>query len=71
MPLARLKSRLNRPKLPSVGITPFSGDIMKWLPFWEQSEGTIDSNENLTQIEKFHYLWTLLRGNAVAASVAN
>lgn len=70
MPHAQLESRHIGPTLPPLEIAPFSGDIMKWLPFWEQFEATIDRNNALTEIEKFYYLRTLLTGNA-AASVAN
>ena len=48
-------------KLPKLTIPPFEGDITKWTPFWDSA---IHRNSSLTEINKFNYLRSLLRGTA-------
>jgi len=57
-----------KPKLPKIELARFSGDVTKFCSFWESFESTVDQNPNLSAIDKFNYLNTLLEG-AVARSI--
>ena len=47
-------------KLPKLSLKKFSGDVTKWTTFWECYESAIHNNANLTKIERFNYLKSLL-----------
>ena len=51
-------------KLPKLSIGKFYGDSSLWLEFWGQFSNAVDQNPNLTPIDKFSYLKSLLGGNA-------
>ena len=51
-------------KLPKLTIPPFEGDITKWTPFRDLYDSAIHRNSSLTEIDKFNYLRSLLRGTA-------
>ena len=51
-------------KLPKLKIEKFDGKIINWQTFWDQFESCIDSQENITDIDKFRYLRNLLCGSA-------
>lgn len=47
------------PKLPK-----FKGDVMQWQGFWDSYNSSIHTNLQLTQIDKFNHLHSLLEGQA-------
>lgn len=51
-------------KLPVLDIPKFTGDVQKFMPFWQQFEDCIDKQEEFGQIVKFNYLISLLKGDA-------
>lgn len=51
-------------KLPKLELTTFDGTFINWLPFWENFQSLIDSNEGLSEVDKFSYLKTALKGVA-------
>lgn len=51
-------------KLPSLNLASFDGSINEWLFFKETFESIIDSNTQLSDIHKFHYLRLALKGEA-------
>ena len=58
-----------RPKKPGVKllkitIKKFSRNLIKWQQFYDTFKATIDSNEYLSDVEKFSYLTGLLEGQA-------
>ena len=53
-----------RPKLQKLKIQKFDGKIINWQTFWDQFESSIDSQENITDIDKFGYLRNLLCDSA-------
>ena len=55
---------LGGPKLSNLKIQKFYGKIIKWQTFWDQFESSIDSQENITDIDKFGYLRNLLCDSA-------
>ena len=51
-------------KLPKLTLRLFTGDITKWTTFWECYESAIHNNEELSDIDKFNYLNSLLERTA-------
>ncbi|KAK8766556.1 hypothetical protein V5799_006663, partial [Amblyomma americanum] len=56
-----------RLKLPRLELTRFSGRRHDWQPFWEVFEQVVDKNEELSSVDKFHYLRASVTGDAAAA----
>ncbi|KRZ75294.1 Gypsy retrotransposon integrase-like protein 1 [Trichinella papuae] len=54
-------------RLPKLEIKKFSGEYHDWQRFHDEFEATINSNPNLSLVEKFNYLRSLLSGNAETA----
>lgn len=54
-------------KLPKLEIVKFEGNVQNWRPFWDQFEGAIHTNEQLSAVEKFRYLKSYLIGKSEAA----
>ena len=53
-----------RDKLPKLKIKKFDGKIINWRTFWDQFQSSVDSQENITNINKFGYLRNLLCDSA-------
>ncbi|XP_062704645.1 uncharacterized protein LOC134286948 [Aedes albopictus] len=56
-PMARIK-------LPEVKLPSFSGSVTEWLTFRDTFKSLIDSNPNLSDVDKFSYLVASLTGEA-------
>ena len=54
----------SRVKLPKLHLRSFSGDLTQWTSFWDSFQTAIHNNEQLTDIEKFNYLNSLLESSA-------
>lgn len=54
----------DRVKLPRLVLRPFNGDITACYTFWESCESAVHNNRNLTDIDKFNYLNSLLTSTA-------
>lgn len=52
-------------KLPILSLPTFQGDYDKWLLFKDSFTSVIDQNVNLTAVQKFQYLRTALKGDAL------
>eukprot|EP00731_Ephydatia_muelleri_P015789 Em0009g213a len=62
---ANAQSRaIGRVKLPRLS---FNGDLTTWTPFWDSFKSSIHDNDELTSIDKFNYLNSLLESSAAAA----
>lgn len=48
-------------------MSTFDGKFTEWQSFWDNFESVIDSNEDLSEIDKFSYLRASLRGSAASA----
>ena len=59
--------RGNRIKLPKLTLRPFNGDVTTWTTFWDSYESAIHNNDNLSDIDKFNYLKSLLERTAYDA----
>ena len=56
-----------RVKLPRLSLKKFNGDLTTWTPFWDSFKSSIHGNDELTSIDKFNYLNSLLESSAAAA----
>ena len=54
-------------KLPKWELKKFNGDHSKWISFWDTFEASVHENENLSRIDKFNYLISLLERSAAEA----
>ena len=54
-------------KLPKLSLRKFSGDPTAWTPFWDSYESAIHRNPDLTDIDKFNYLQSLVEHSAAEA----
>ena len=54
-------------KLPKLQLKKFTGNIVEWQAFWDAFRDTVHNSTQLTSVEKFHYLYSLLEGTAVRA----
>ena len=53
--------------LPKLQLRHFNGDLTKWTSFWESFEAAVDKNSDLSGVEKFNCLSSLLEGTAKEA----
>ena len=61
---SRAQSTQASTKLPEIKIPFFSGQYEEWTTFQDIFKRVIDSNKNLSQIEKMQYLKTYVKGEA-------
>lgn len=61
------RSHGTRVKLPKLVPKKFNGDLTKWSTFWDSFESSIHHHPDLSDIDKFNYLCTLLEGTASEA----
>lgn len=54
-------------KLPKLTVKKFSGELTKWVTFWDSFNSFIHSNPTLSSIDKFGYLVSLLESSAAEA----
>ena len=58
--------RIEHARLPKLALPKFGGNILEWPAFWEGFESSVDQNIDLSNIDKFNYLRSLLEGQASA-----
>jgi hypothetical protein len=63
-PIAPSDPRSSRVKLLKLQLRSFGGDLTKWVSFWESFESAVHDNKDLSDIEKFNYLSSLLERSA-------
>ena len=51
-------------RLPKLELPKFSGDVLKYFAFWQSFADSIDSRENLSDVSKYNYLQSCLKGEA-------
>ena len=66
-PTVAATTRSNPVRLPKLQIRRFNGDLTKWTGFWQSFEAAVNSNDNLSGVQKFNYLISLLGGAALEA----
>ena len=57
-------STVTRPRLPKLTLPTFKGDVTHWTSFWDSYDSAIHNNTQLSTIDKFNYLNSLLEGPA-------
>ena len=57
----------NKVKLPRIELSKFNGDIIEWKGFWDQFKSTVHEDNNISAIQKFSYLGTILEDSALSA----
>ena len=53
-----------QPKLPKLELSKFDGSPKNWLTFWDQFDSAIHLKENMSEVDKFSYLKSLLTDSA-------
>ena len=48
--------RVKAVQLPKITLPSFDGDLMNWMSFWSQFSAAVDSNVDLTKLNKLAYL---------------
>ncbi len=54
-----------KPRLPKLSLAKFKGEVTKWITFWDSFESAIHNNNDISKIDKFNYLNSLLEGTAL------
>ena len=54
-------------KLPKLSLPHFNGNVMKWTTFWDSYESAIHNSTDLSDVDKFNYLHSLLERTAYDA----
>ena len=57
--------RTTTSKLPQLTLPKFDGKLTEWTPFWERFNAEIDHNPDISDINRFDYLYGLLDGDAL------
>ena len=57
----------NKVRLPKLTLPHFNGNPVKWTGFWDSYDSAIHSNDELSEVDKFNYLRSLLEGSAFEA----
>lgn len=66
-PTSESHERGTKVKLPELTLPHFNGNLMKWPSFWDSYESAIHKNKELTNVEKFNYLRSLVERTAYDA----
>ena len=53
-----------RAHLPKLCLAKFKGDVTGWVSFWDSFKSAVHENNDISKIEKFNYLNSLLEGTA-------
>lgn len=53
-----------KPRLPKLSLPKFRDNVTKWHSFWDSFKSAIYENSDISAIDKFNYLNSLLEGNA-------
>ena len=59
---------VQKTRLPKLSLPRFNGEITKFRTFWDSFQSAVDNNPNLTPIDKFNYLYSLLKGPGASCS---
>ncbi|XP_011405640.1 PREDICTED: uncharacterized protein LOC105313699 [Amphimedon queenslandica] len=51
-------------RLPKLNLPKFCGDITEWVTFWDLYQAVMHNNDQISEVEKFTYLQTLLTKEA-------
>ena len=54
-----------RTRLPKLVLPKFKGDVTTWTAFWDSYKSAVHNNREISAVDKFNYLKSLLEGPAV------
>ena len=54
-------------RLPKLTIKPFNGKLTAWTSFWDSFNSAIHSNSDLSKVDKFNYLRSMVSSSALEA----
>lgn len=57
----------NKVKLPKIALPRFGGNLLEWPTFWDSYASAIHDNRDLSDVDKFNYLRSLLERTAYDA----
>ena len=57
----------NKVRLPKLTIKPFNGKLTAWSPFWDSFNSAIHKNPDLSKVDKFNYLRSMVTHVALEA----
>ena len=52
-------------RLPKLDLPVFDGDVLEWQSFWDSYESAINTNQSLSDVQRFTYLKSLLKYDAL------
>ena len=64
LPQATQKSQ-TKAKLPKLELNEFRGDAIDWSAFWDSFSSAVHNNEEISKVDKFNYLKSLVKGSAL------
>ena len=53
-------------RLPKLVLKKFNGEAYQWQSFWDSFSSSVDTNESLSDVEKFNYLRSLCEQGAAS-----
>ena len=60
-------TRTTKVRLPKITLRRFDGNPLQWTTFWDTFKSTVHDSPELTEIDKFNYLYSLLERSAAEA----
>ena len=57
-------SGVAKARLPKLSLTKFKGDVTGWVSFWDSFRSAVHENDDISKIDKFNYLNSVLEGTA-------
>ena len=54
-------------RLPKLTVKPFNGKLTAWTPFWDSFNSAIHANPDLSKVDKFNYLRSMVSHSALEA----
>lgn len=66
-PPAPSSTHINKVRLPKLTIKPFNGKLTAWPPFWDSFKSAIHENPDLSKVDKFNYLRSMVTHGALEA----
>ena len=53
-----------RTRLPKLELLKFRGNVITWMSFWDSFKSAVHDNPDISKVDKFNYLCSLLEGTA-------
>ena len=60
-------SSTTKVKLPKLSLKKFNGDESRWTSFWDSFESAVHRNTDLSDVDKFNYLTSMIEHSASEA----